>query len=109
MFILYENNNKEKGRLFSVVEDVRDYLERSFYVDDDSFDNFLDDAYDSVEVLGSFYDMSYVLKSIDRVTYNYDKDMYTQELINDTISELERIGEATIGDYQIVEEEEDED
>lgn len=107
MFTLYKDSNKENGRLFAVINDVRDYLESVFHIDSGDFDYLLDDVYDDVTVLDKKYELSYVLKLIDKNKYDMIRQQYTQSLINDAIYELERTGEATIGDYQIVEEEDE--
>jgi hypothetical protein len=100
------------GHEFDTAEETADYIIDN--MDDDAFDEMLDETYGDIEICGYSYSASLALSRVDEIAYNCGRNDYYDSLRPDIIDELEDIDEGETSDvygYEVehVGEEEDEE
>lgn len=99
---MYDINNGEYK--VSSTDDVYSFLLENVgvWMDNDEFDQFLDDTYDSIELFGSNYAPSEVYQKVDPVAYDIANTQYIKSVITDYINNLKSRGNVNIrNQYQI--------
>lgn len=84
-----------ESKIESLQSDIDNY---EVEISEEQFDDFLDDCYPEIEVLGMTYAVSYALKELDPIAYNCAKSEYESnydlddcEEYNDLKDELEQL------------------
>ena len=89
----------------SMFKVTKNYLDKVFYVefpddvaqliiddlDDDAYDDMLDECYGEVEICGMTYSPSYALYNLDPVAYRCGRDDYYDSFYGDIVYELGRM------------------
>lgn len=99
---MYDINNGEYK--VSSTDDVYSFLLENVdvWMDNDEFDQFLDDTYDDIGLFGSSYAPSEVYQKVDPIAYNIANDEYIKSVITDYINSLKSRGNVNIrNQYQI--------
>lgn len=80
---------------FDTAEEAADYIIED--MDDDAYDEMLDECYENIDICGYSYSPSVALSRVDEVAYNCGRNDYYDSLRPDIVDELERIddGEST--------------
>lgn len=87
----------EEFNAYKAAEYITDNL------DDEVFDEMLDECYEPVVILGVDYDTSVALYRTDPTAYNCAKSNYYSNLAEDIICDLERMDEGETAKYYGVE------
>lgn len=67
---------------------------------DDEFDDYLDEVYGEVEIMNYRFDVSAILKNLDRIAYHEEKSGYVSMRIEDVKYDLERGRAVELGGYK---------
>lgn len=99
---MYDINNGEYKVLST--DDVYSFLLENVgvWMDNDEFDQFLDDTYDNIELFGSNYAPSEVYQKVDPVAYDIANTQYIKSVVTDYIDSLKSRGNVNVRNkYQI--------
>ena len=88
---MWRVNGEEFTEAWRVAQEITETM------DDEYYDNMLDDEYGEVDICGYSYASSYVFREIDPIAYNCSKSDYYDSLHSDIESDLEAMddGETT--------------
>lgn len=87
---------------FETAEEAADYIIEN--MDDDVYDEMLDDCYEDIDICGYSYSPSVALSRVDEVAYNCGRNDYYDSLRPDIVDELEGMDfgdTTTIYDFEI--------
>ena len=85
----YEFNDEVYDDIDELINDVRDCMD----MDDDDYEDILNDCYGDVEVCGSLYGSGSVLREMDPTAFDIGKDEEIDSVLEDFKSDVESCGE----------------
>lgn len=87
----------EDSKIFETSSEAAEYITDN--MDDDYYDEMLDECYEETEIAGYTYQTSYALKELDPVAYRCGKNDYFSSLSSDIDWELDRMDSEDVQDF----------
>lgn len=86
--VVFESINGDND-YYEIVESISDFLyDNTDYIEDEYFNNMLDECHESIRIGDCTYQPSLVLERTDPLEYTIARDDYKDFLIDDAIYEL---------------------